>query len=84
MRKKPAFKHEQEVRLVFYDNGLEQLGHSGQSGLLIPVDINVLIEKIIVSPRAADWFVSIVKTVVTRCGYDIEVIPSDGSAPLPR
>jgi hypothetical protein len=80
MRKKPAFKHEQEVRLVLYDAFLK---HRGKHGLLIPIDVNVLIEKIVVSPRAEDWFISIVKSVVTRFEYDIEVILSNGSTPPP-
>jgi hypothetical protein len=93
MRKKPAFKHEQEVRLVYYDNVLEHIGqsevlinherHAGQSGLLIPVNADTLIEKIVVSPRAENWFMTIVETIVNRLGYDIEAIPSDGCAPLP-
>jgi hypothetical protein len=79
-RKKSAFKHEQEVRLVFYDENRE---HSGYRGLLIPVDVGVLIEKIVVSPRAEGWFLSIVKTVVTKLGNEIEVAPSEGATPLP-
>ena len=80
MRKKSAFKHEQEVRLVFYD---ENRKHFGCSGRLIPVDIRILVEKIVVSPRAESWFLSLVENVVTRLGYEIEVVPSEGSAPLP-
>jgi hypothetical protein len=78
MRKKSAFKHEQEVRLVFHDYKL-----SGQPGLLIPVDVSVLIEKIVISPRAKSWFFSLVKNVVSKLGYHIEVVASEGSAPLP-
>lgn len=78
--KKSAFKHEQEVRLVFYD---ESRRHFGCSGLLIPVDVNVLVEKIVISPRAEKWFLPLVKNVVGRLGYVIEVVPSEGSAPLP-
>lgn len=80
MRKRLAFRHEQEVRLVYCD---ENNSHSGFCGVSIPVDVSVLIEKIIISPRAGDWFLSLVKALVTRLGYDIDVVPSEGSMPLP-
>jgi hypothetical protein len=80
MRKRPAFKHEQEARLVFYDQKQE---HTGCAGIEIPVDLSILIEKIVVSPRAEDWFVSLVKKLITTLGHDFEVIPSEGSTPLP-
>jgi hypothetical protein len=75
MRKRPAFKHEQEVRLVFYD---EHRKHTGHAGIQIPIDVTMLIEKIVVSPRAENWFLSIVKTLVATLGYEIKVFPSDG------
>jgi len=53
MRKKPAFRHEQEVRLVFYD---EADKHSNSSEVMLNVDVPTLIEKIIVSPKAEKWF----------------------------
>jgi hypothetical protein len=46
MRKKPAFRHEEEIRLVMYD---ETSTHVGQSGIPIPADVEKLIEKIVVS-----------------------------------
>jgi hypothetical protein len=80
MRKTTAFRHEQEVRLVLYD---EHSGKHDLHGLLIPVDVNVLVEKIVISPRAESWFLSLVQNVVSRLGYGIAVVPSDASAPLP-
>lgn len=73
MRKKPAFKHEQEVRLIFVDNDKT---HIDDAGLLIPVDTATLIDKIVVSPRAESWFVTLVQKVTERLGYKIEVEPS--------
>jgi len=80
MRKKSAFKHEQEVRLVFYDENNE---YSGCPGLSIPVDVSVLVERIVVSPRAESWFLPLVKKLVIKLGHEIEVVSSEGSAPLP-
>ncbi|HEY3620232.1 MAG TPA: hypothetical protein VGK96_25770 [Candidatus Sulfotelmatobacter sp.] len=80
MRKRLAFKHEQEARLVFYD---PKQGHTGRTGIQIPVDVHVLIERIVVSPRAEEWFIALVRKLITKLGYDFEVIPSESSAPLP-
>jgi hypothetical protein len=80
MRKRLAFRHEKEIRLVYYDENQSRLGFPG---VLIPVEVNVLIEKIVISPRADDWFLSLVKTLVARLGYNIDVVPSEGSRPLP-
>jgi hypothetical protein len=80
MRKRPAFKHEQEARLVFYDQKQE---NTGCAGIQIPVDVGILIEKIIVSPRSEDWFIALVKKLITTLGHDFDVIPSENSAPLP-
>ena len=80
MRKKPAFKHEQEIRMVFHDDRRE---HSGSTGLLIPVDVPLLIERIVISPRAEGWFLPLVKKVVAKLDHKIVVVGSEGSAPLP-
>jgi hypothetical protein len=80
MRKRPAFRHEQEVRLVFYD---ENKQHTGHRGISIPVDVGVLVERIVISPRAESWLLPLVKKLVIKVGHEIEVVPSEGSAPLP-
>jgi hypothetical protein len=76
MRKKPAFRHEQEARLVFFD---ENKDHLGKPGVLIPVDVKILIEKVVISPKAEAWFLSLVKNLIAKLGYAVKVIPSDGS-----
>ena len=80
MRKRPAFRHEQEVRLVFYD---ENKQYAGDRGISIPVDVGALVERIVISPRAESWLLPIVKKLVTKIGHEIEVVSSEGSAPLP-
>ena len=74
MRKKPAFRHEEEVRLVMYD---ETFTHTGQAGILVPVDVGRLIEKIVVSPNSEGWFLRLVRSLTSALGYnDLKVIPS--------
>ena len=80
MRKKLAFRHEREVRLVYYD---EHKNHPGKSGTLIPIDVPELIDKIVISPRAEEWFLPLVKSLVTKLGFAFDGVPSEGAEPLP-
>lgn len=41
------------------------------------VDIDVLIEKVYVSPTAPKWFYELTKAILQRYGYDKEVIHSE-------
>lgn len=45
-------------------------------GIFVPVDLNILIEKIVVSPLAQVWFNDLVKSIMTKYGLDKEVLPS--------
>jgi hypothetical protein len=74
MRKKLAFRHEEEIRLVMYD---ETSTHVGQPGIPIPVDVEKLIEKIVVSPKSEPWFLCLVQSLTSTLGYkDLKVKPS--------
>ena len=60
--KRKAFMHENEVRVV-----IRKVGTS-LSGMLVPVDLEQLIEKIYISPSAPDWFSKLVENVVKKYG----------------
>ena len=47
-----------------------------QRGRYIPVDLDILVEEIVVSPRAAPWFAQVVKSVVRRSAVRACVAPS--------
>jgi hypothetical protein len=65
--KRPSFKHEQEVRILFQEQGLElfedrhdkskYLGHN------IPIDLNILIEEIFISPDSPAWIVELITKI---------------------
>ena len=74
MRKRGAFRHEQEARLVLYD---ENRTYVGKPGVLIPVEIGLLISEIVIAPKADIWFFELVKTLTIKLGYDIEVVLSE-------
>jgi hypothetical protein len=45
-------------------------------GVDVPVRLDILIDEIVVSPYAADWFVRLVEAVVRRYGLTASVVPS--------
>jgi len=81
VHKRKSFRHEQEVRALVLkmptgeggvDFTLETIDH----GLQIKVDIETLIERIYVAPSAPAWLADLVKAVITRYGYNFEVVHS--------
>lgn len=66
--KRMAFEHEKEYRLI-------HLGPKQPTGgLKVDVVLKPLIEKIVISPRAPDWFVEVVKKFVENCGFDARLV----------
>jgi len=59
--KQKSFDHEKEVRLVAVDNA-----RRGQPGVSFPIDINLLIESIYVSPYAPLWFYDVVESILDK------------------
>lgn len=64
--KRKSFEHEKEVRAVVHNIKNE----SDNYGRYIPVDINVLIDTIYISPYAQEWFTNLVVDIMSK--YDIE------------
>ncbi|HIH94953.1 TPA: hypothetical protein HA338_13355 [Methanosarcina acetivorans] len=47
------------------------------NGIYVPVSLDILIEKIFVSPKAPKWFLDLVRSISIKYGLDKEVIQSD-------
>ena len=47
------------------------------NGISVPVSLDILIEKIFVSPKSPKWFLDLVKSISIKYGLDKEVIQSD-------
>ena len=62
--KRTAFKHENEVRVVFHEKG------AGVYGKSVKMDLDMLIEKIYIAPSAPLWFVRLVENVLLKYGLD--------------
>jgi len=68
--KRKSFLHEQELRAII--RGFDYDLNNG--GIKLPIDLNLLIEKIYVAPYAPKWFNQLIKDIVV--GKNITVINS--------
>ena len=83
INKRNSFDYEKEIRAIYYikndsvntDSSLEGMHY--EYGLSIPINIDILIEKIYLAPKTPDWFYKMVKSIVSKYGKKIEIIKSD-------
>ena len=68
--KRKSFEHEREVRALIRNH--ENTG----KGISQPVDLDVLIKKVYVSPYAPEWFAQVVRDVVNKYNLDKPVVYS--------
>ncbi len=69
--KRCSFEHEKEVRAILSDYTQKDV-----FGILIPVDLNILIDHIYVSPTAPSWFYSLVRNLLDKYTIHKEVADS--------
>jgi hypothetical protein len=65
--KRPSFQHEMEIRAVIRDPDCNA------GGLLVPVDLEALIEEVYISPEAEPWITCVVKNVIAKYGLETNV-----------
>ena len=86
--KRKNFEHEKELRAIICKipekNGMADLSQEiFDKGVHIPVDIDKLIERIVMSPKAPKYFYDSVKSIVSKYDLKKEVIPSSlGGSPV--
>ena len=68
--KRDAFAHENEVRVV-----IKNTAHK-ETGILVDVDLDILIENVYVSPTAPAWLASLVSNVLLKYGVNKPVVYS--------
>jgi len=66
-RKRKSFEHEREVRLLVSDR------RQSAPGLALPCDIATLVQSVVVSPKAPDWFLPLVEDLTSRFGFQLPV-----------
>ena len=80
VHKRKSFEHESELRAII--QRLPRRGFSKRSkrpfdmGIRIQVDLDVLIEKIYVTPQTPDWQFDLIKSLVQRSDLQKEVVRS--------
>lgn len=72
--KRRSFEHEHELRAVFQKPSLV---NDLQPGLYIPCDLDILIDKVFVSPASPNWFKELVSSILKKYDLDKEVKRSD-------
>lgn len=76
--KRRAFEHEDEVRLVTYnDERCLVTVKENKNFINIDVDSIEFIENIIIDPRADDWYVDTIKRYCIRAGFKFEPMKSN-------
>ncbi len=85
MHKRKSFEHERELRAVIWESQLQEYADSSIHhtttaakdsivnpvyGLRVDISINELVEKVVVSPTAPNWFGELVENVSVRYGLD--------------
>ena len=74
--KRQSFAHEREVRAI-----IDTLFKPVEArGILEPVNLEVLIEKIIIGPKSPDWFEDLVRSITLRYNYKFEIHRSEMDA----
>jgi hypothetical protein len=82
VHKRKSFEYEKEVRAVIMkwptddQTGLDFSRNTIEHGLLMPVDMDMLVERVYVSPDSPSWFTSLVSSVVQKYGFNYEVTQS--------
>lgn len=83
IHKRNFFSYENEYRAILNDTSINWEEEESQSGKFIPVDLETLIEKIVVSPDAELWFSDLVQEQVAQFAPGLKVEKSRiGSRPL--
>jgi hypothetical protein len=74
LRKRKSFEHEKELRAIIINllDFAKNIQPSG-IGMCVPCDLEILIEKIVISPMAEKWFGEIVRSVASQYGMNFKI-----------
>lgn len=89
IHKRKSYEHEKEIRAVIVkhteneDGSIDLYTSSIDSGISVPVDIEMLIENIFISPTAPKWFTELIQAIIVKYDYNFNVVQSElKNAPL--
>jgi hypothetical protein len=77
LHKRREFSHEFELRAIALKRPSEgEIANEPIAGINLEVDLSVLIEKIVISPYAPNWFMDVVYQTIKNFGFDMNVVES--------
>ena len=71
--KRMSFEHENEFRISFLNEGDDKIG----SGTYLPVDTDILFDKVYLAPTSKEWFYDQVERVLHTYNIDCKLVQSD-------
>ncbi len=77
IHKRKSFEHEKEIRALIIRSPQNVFNSLAENGLSIYADLKILIEKIYVAPNSPIWFHELVRTIVGKYNFEVEIIRSD-------
>jgi hypothetical protein len=78
LHKRASFAYENEVRAVMQDVGAAApQADASPHGVLVPVDIDRLIENVFIAPTTPEWTTQVIHSVLTRFG--LTIVPRQSS-----
>ena len=75
LNKRKSFQHENELRCIIWKLDGDKV-HEINDGIKVHVDVNILIERIYVSPKSKLWFSDLIQDICKKFGYSFSVINS--------
>ncbi|MGZ5244124.1 MAG: hypothetical protein ACXWW0_09505 [Bacteroidia bacterium] len=77
LHKRRAFEHEREYRAILsLDPNFVWDEQENPFGQYIPIDVDVMIEKVFVSPGTPSWYTELIVSMCEKYGLHKEVVPS--------
>lgn len=73
MTKRKYYAQEQEVRLLYHNEDTDK----GKPGVPIDVELDVLVEKVVINPKAKPTFIEIVKRALNSSNLDLPIKNSE-------
>lgn len=78
LHKRRSFEHEREIRAIVWrlpvtDKGIDRSAKATDTGILVPVELSQLVDRVFVSPSSPEWFRALVVDVLKRYDLDVEV-----------
>ena len=78
VHKRKSFEYEQELRAIYAklpqnEKGIDVSKPVWENGLEIQVDLNILVDKIYLSPLTPNWIYDLIKSITKKYGYEWQI-----------